>query len=412
VVNKVIDPISLQETVVRADAFKWTLQGKAAFFDADVAANFIDPIAGMLADSTVGGVQIPSGDSALWTATWIASQAYRYQVTHDPIAMANVATSVAAIDTLTEITGDPTTFARTLRPASGNAVSPWHAGTGAFASLDWMEGGNNDMFKGLLYGNLMGWATLCEQTTGHDALCARIDTDVRHMADDLTIAQPTGGNRLLAQWLAAYVTKDPAYLSAANSEWSNQAQTVKNGNAMIYDNGIADWSGTHLVFCEFTMMTILHGKVALGSILNDPAVLVPQGVDTAKSYFGRQHMGLWSEAFAGMGTAPDPGQADDARWRLREMTAPKAQVAVDHRISRDFVMDPYPFVPWKFDWTTHDRSHSLNGYPLFEEQPGNYAWKDATSNYATDTRGRQNPGADYLHAYWLGRAFGLITPSE
>ena len=326
--------------------------------------------------------------------------------------MNNVAKSIDAIDTLVEITGDPTTFARTLRPASGSATGNWHAGTGSFAYLDWMEGGNNDMFKGLLYGNLMAWVTLCETPSGHDAACARIDATVRKMADNLTISQAHGGNRLIAQWLAAAVTGDATYIGNAESEWLLQSATVQNGNGMIYSQGIADWSGTHLNVCEYVMLGQLEQKLDLGFLGTAPGPKIAAGVDTAKGYLARQRMGLWSVAFAAMGTAPDAAQADDVKWRLREITAPKFQADVDHRIDPDFVMSPYPSLPWKLDWTTTDRSQSLNAYPFFEQQSGLYAWKDNPMHYKTNSVGVTHPGADFSHAYWLARATGVLDANN
>ena len=123
-------------------------------------------------------------------------------------------------------------------------------------------------------------------------------------------------------------------------------------------------------------------------------------------------MGLWSVAFATMGTAPDSAPIPDVRWRLREITAPKMACDIDHRINSEFVMSPYPSVPWKFDWTTNDRTQGLRGYPLFEEQPRIYAWKDNPMHYKEDSSGVRSPGVDYVHAYWLARAQGLLSASE
>ncbi|HVO29763.1 MAG TPA: hypothetical protein VMV18_03470, partial [bacterium] len=150
----------------------------------------------------------------------------------------------------------------------------------------------------------------------------------------------------------------------------------------------------------------------LGFLGTDPDLLTAQGVDTCKTYFARQHMGLWSVAFAAFGTAPDSAQADDVRWRLREMTAPKIEADIDHTVSAEFVMSPYPALPWKLDWTTTDRTQSLRGYPLFETQAGVYAWKDNPLNYRAFSVGSGHPGADYLHAYWLARYAGVLAAGE
>ena len=85
---------------------------------------------------------------------------------------------------------------------------------------------------------------------------------------------------------------------------------------------------------------------------------------------------------------------------------------VDHRVSASFVMAPYPSLPWKNDWTTTDRTEGLYGYPLFETPLDVYAWRSNPFNYQQNTSGSEFPGADYLHAYWLGRYLGLFTATE
>ena len=148
VADVIVDKTDFGETLGRASAYSQTLAQKAAIFDAETPSTFVDSLSGQLADSVISGVIDPSGDGALWTSCYVASQAYRYLVTGDGGALTNLVKSVTGMQVLLEIVPDQTTFARTLRPASGNATGKWHAGTGVFAAYDWLEGGNNDMFKG------------------------------------------------------------------------------------------------------------------------------------------------------------------------------------------------------------------------------------------------------------------------
>lgn len=412
VVDKVLDPISRQETLARANAYRWTLARKAAFYDDDVAIYFIDPTTGMLGLERVGTQLVPSHDSALWTGTYVASQAYRHKLTGSTDALNNVIKSVQGLLTLVEITGNPKTFARTLRPATGNPTGTWHAGTGAFANLEWEEGGNNDMFKGVIYGILSAYNVLCDRVSGHQNLCDRIRKDARHIANDLDIARPSGQNRLAAQWLAAYVTGKIGFFIRATAEWAIQAPVLAQGNVTtVYSNGIADWSGTHLSFVEYVVFNTLGQRYPLPGVRAKSAVA--SGVDAIYAHFTKVRMGLWSVAFASLGAAPRPAAADDARWRLREFPTPKPQFDVDHRINPAFVMSPYPSQPWKNDWTRNDRTQSLRGYPLFEGMACRvYAWSANTFEYRVNSTGTSFPGADYLHAYWLGRQLGVFAANE
>jgi len=95
-------------------------------------------------------------------------------VTHDPIAAANVARSAEGQQVLVEITPDRRHFARTLTavgaaPAGWNG---WRRGTGPYSGYDWLENGNNDMWKGIFYGNVMAYAALCDPiVAGNEARC-------------------------------------------------------------------------------------------------------------------------------------------------------------------------------------------------------------------------------------------------
>lgn len=412
VVGKVLDPISLQETLARADAYRWKLAEKAAYFDDEVAASFLDPVTGMIGEARYGGQLLPSHNGALWTGTYVASQVDRYRLTRSAAALDNVIKGVQGLMTLVEITDDPRAFARTLRAATGNPTGPWHAGSGSLAHLEWEEGGNNDMFKGVVYGMLSAYTVLCDRARGHAALCDRIRRNARHIADDLEIAQPSSQNRLAAQWLAAYVTRQTDFFVNATSEWAVQSPVLAQGNAtLLYSNGIADWSGTHLGLVGYAIFKTLGQKYPLPGA--NAAKVVASGVDVVYGHFAGLRMGLWDVAFAALGTVRRAEAADEARWRLREIPAPKTELDVDHRINAAFVMSPYPSAPWKNDWTQNDRTQSLRGYPLFEGIAQQACtWTAVPFTYRNDTTGRQFPGTDYLHAYWLGRQMGVFSARD
>ena len=409
VVNKVIDPISLQETMVRADAYKWTLAGKADFYQQATAEKGIDAYTGMVFEFVDNqGKGYPSHDAALWTGAYTASQYLWYRVIGDPVALENIARSADGLLKLLEITGDPRVFARTLRKAKGNPVAPWMAGQGGFAGLEWEQGGNNDMFKGIMLGLAVAQASLCDQPTGNDALCARIRNDITQVVYRLNEAQGSGYNRLAALWLAAYSTRNTLALSEARKEWNRQSSSLASGNNTLYVNGTADWSGTHLSIVQYLMFNLLSERFPLPGI--DTKTVLRKGVENVYRQFSRVPMGLWSVAFAAMGTVPHADAKKDALWRLREIPAPKTQVDIDHRIRPDYVMSPFPSAPWKFDWTRTDRTQSLRAYPLFEVSAYNvYDWKQSVLDYKANTVGGQLPGVDFLLAYWLGRTVGVFS---
>jgi hypothetical protein len=422
VYDKVVDDISLAEARVRADAYRYTLAEKAARYQADLEARFIDPAIRMIPNGGPVGagyaLQQPSGDGALWTATYLASQYFRYKVTGEASAMNQVALTLDALLELQEITGDWSQFARTLRKAQG-AGSGWHAGTGAYANLEWLQDGNNDMIKGLFYGYLLGWSMFCEGgKTGHEALCARVRSNTKHLADDVVLsgANPASeqSNKLMASWMYAVMTDDVAeaitYRAKAEASWTVVKLAIP-ATAVFYSQGIVDWSGTHLSFVGDVISMLLAQRMNLG---NDAESVYRGHIDASQKNLEKQRFPTWHFLEAAMGTGAGPGSPfiKDGVSRLLETQYPKVSYAIDWRISPDFCMDPYPTVPWKADWMDpqHDRTAGLDLYPLFETGPGINYWMTGADYRSGE--GYEYPGNDFLHLYWFARSYGLIGPAE
>lgn len=412
VINKVIDPISLQETLVRADAYKWSLADKAAFFDHVTADKGMDSASGLLFEwINHQGIGTASDDAALWTGAYALSQYYRFLVTRDETALTTIAKTATGLLKLLEITGDSRTFARSLRKAEGHPTPPWIAGTGEFSGLEWEQGGNNDMFKGILLGLTVAQASLCDGTVSYGEICARIKRDMSRAVTELSLAQGSSYNRLGALWLTAYSTGSALALSETKKEWNRQSNALLSGSNVTYNNGIADWSGSHLAVIQYLNFKLLSEKYPLQGIDTDTPL--KRGIENIYQSFARVPMGLWSVAFSALGTMPHANAKDDALWRLREMPAPKTEVDIDQRISQAFVMSPFPSAPWKMDWSSQDRTQSLNAMPLFKGSAyRGYAWKENIFGYKANNVGGELPGADYLIAYWLGRSLGVIKDSD
>jgi hypothetical protein len=419
VVNKVIDPISLAETMVRADAYRWTLAEKAAKYQADMHTRFIDPAVGMIPHGGPVGAtnpdqMWPSGDSALWTAVYLASQAYRYEVTGEADAQANVEQTLDALLKLQEITGDWAHFARALRKTQGTGGG-WHQGTGAFSNLDWLQDGNNDMIKGLFYGYTVSWMLFCEGgKTGHESYCARIKANVKHLADDVDL-QGAGAlasqqtNTLIASWLYAIIADDSSYRVKAEGYWA----VVKIGVAatpVFYSQGIVDWSGTHLTFVGDVLNMYLAKRLNLNG---DAESVYRSHIDASHKNLEKQRFANWHFLKAAMGTgagSTSPFIADGVS-RMIEAPYPKVGYMTDRRLASSFCIDPYPTVPWKNDWTdpNEDRTEALNSYPLFETGPSVNWWMTGNDYYQSEWEGH---GGDYLHVYWLARKFGLLSATD
>lgn len=410
VIGKSIDAISLGEALNRANAYRMTLAEKAAGFDGETQKEFIDPKTGMLLDAApVGQQKEVHFSAALWTGIYVASQIYRFQATGDAGAKANVLKSLDGMLKLQEVTGDWSQFARAIRSATGTLQAGWHTGAGALASLEWLEGGNNDMMKGLYVSYVLGHDLLCK-APGHEALCARIRTNAKHLADDVNVDR--GSDELDSSWLAAVVAGDPitklTYQSKAQAAWV-VSKPVLEANTRLYEQGTADWSGLNLGFVGHVFHMALADSYDVGG--NGKATFRKIIQDTW-SNLRQQRLPLWNLLHAAYGTSgPDAAAADDVAWRLREHPFPKATIKVDHRVRPDFSMSPYPSLPWKNDWTTTDRTQALNSVPLFEEALDIYRFR-LEMKYQGDSRAARPPAPEYLVAYWFGRQRGLIAATE
>lgn len=411
VVNAVVDAINLREAEVRANAFRHTLAAKAALKDA-AAPTFVNPL-GMLADykDPATGAIDSYGDSAEWTASYIASQSFRYQMTGEPAALANVEHCLDAMLLLADVPGVPGVFARAVRPAVGPLPGGWNAGTGAYAGVYWLPGHNNDMLKGLMYGYLMAYDALPATHPKRQA----IRTRVKSLIASSSLINDGLMNEILWNCMAAYMTGEvpyqTRYLALMKKPWN--LLWILVGDGTMGKPTIADWSGNHLHTITYIMIILLASKSS-----SDPYLGVYRmGYRNAWNCVRHTRPALLSLGYAAFGgSTVKPNDADwfeDAHWVLREMPAVNAGYAVNHSLRADWCISPFPSLPWKRDWMTDEgRQGSLYAYALYQQPQTCYQWKENPISFKGGGSGMLGNGADYLHAYWLGRKFGVIGADE
>ncbi|MBZ5607341.1 MAG: hypothetical protein LAP38_03720 [Acidobacteriia bacterium] len=115
----------------------------------------LDPVyAASTSDQIVGYTR--AGDSAIWTGHYLAAEAFRYQVTRSPDALANVTRAIAGLKSLSDVTGD-----NLLGRCIVWAASPFAAGiqseesnNGIHPASPWFWIGNTsrDQFIGAIFG--------------------------------------------------------------------------------------------------------------------------------------------------------------------------------------------------------------------------------------------------------------------
>jgi len=117
----------------------------------------LDPIFAGPASNQIAGYT-RCGDSAIWTGHYLAAEAFRYQVTQSPAALANVRQAIAGIKSLLDVTGT-NLLARGLVPLN----SPYAAGiqseeaangiyTNSSAGYFWVGNTSRDQYMGVIFG--------------------------------------------------------------------------------------------------------------------------------------------------------------------------------------------------------------------------------------------------------------------
>ncbi|WII73884.1 hypothetical protein QJS83_08335 [Bdellovibrio sp. 22V] len=430
VVNKVTDDISITESVVKRNAYAPTLDEKAKGYDRNTRDFHLNE-AGMVSHAVLdeSGRLVsyaPDGDSTLWTGMYLASQAMRYLHTNDTEALQNVRKSLQGLMTLIEITGNSKEFARTL--AVYNPANPipekWHRGSGKHANLIWLEGGNNDMVKGILHGFL--WAALVIPKTDTEIWNELRDKSKK--LEGLRIIQEKEQNKPAALGLAAWINNDPSL----KERYERSFNTVKNKigtnfDTTFYWHGSADWSGINL-----SMVGDIT-DIMLADILGNTNVrdkMRERLMDAWVTYSpARRHlltMGAYTFAYR-HGTrgghfrsesSDDKFQKSLAEsvWGLREIPYPRPNldVSIDHSLRPDWCMSPIPRLFWKSvkkpEPPIYYFYQGLYSYPVFELTAfsSGFLWKDQAFGFSEGhAKGVENAGVDYLYAYWLAKYAGI-----
>lgn len=433
VTNKITDDISLTETLVRRNAYAPSLEEKAQGYEKNARERHIDA-SGMYVSLQVGENneilrENPEGDSTLWTGMYVGSQAMRYQITHEPEALENVRKSLKAMFLLMDITGDPTEFARTVRAYDPHRplTGKWRRGTGAYAHLDWMSGGNNDMLKGITHSFL--WAS---------EVIPRTDTEIWNELKvksrrliNLNVLNEKPQNRPVALGLAALINNDTELRKKYIKSYKSFRVRISgyDFNTDFYWHGSADWSGINLgLVGDITNITLADrlGEIEIRDKLRErmmDAWVVYQPARrhlmTLATYSMAYRHGTRGDKFRDKSNDSEfEAMLEHSLWGLREIPYPRPtdlDVSIDHSLSPEWCLSPIPRLFWKAikrpEPPVDYFYQGFYDYPIFEQDAFNstFIWKSAAFNYRISHKaGDEYAGIDYLYAYWLSRHSGVL----
>lgn len=431
VANKIVDEISITESVVKRNAYALTLTEKAKSFDRKTSEYNLNE-AGVISYSLVdqqGHLKghVPDIDAALWTGMYLGSQAMRYKLTKEPEALENVKKSLRGLMALMEITGDPQQFARTLELY--NPAEPlkekWRRGTGKYQHLNWREGGNNDMLKGITHGFMWAGLVLPESEV---ELWKSLKSNSRKLID-LQVVWDKPQNKAAALGLAAWLTKDEAFKKQYEGYYDKLKVKVGtlNFDSSFYWNGSADWSGINLSMVgDITDITVadllgerkirdkLRERLMDSWVTYQPA---RRHLLTYATYGYAYKHGIRGDKFKDESSDAKFMQTlKQASWGLREIPYPRPHldVEIDHSVKPDWCISPTPRLFWKAASDPEPPVsyfyQGLYSYPVFELQAftSKFIWKDSAFQFRDGHRkGLENFGVDYLYAYWMAKYAGV-----
>ena len=115
----------------------------------------LDPVDDSSTSDTIVGYT-HAGDSAIWTGHYLAAEAFRYQVTRSPDALANVTRAIAGLKGLADVTGN-NLLARCIvladSPfAAGIASEEAHNGIHPASPWFWIGNTSRDQIIGAIFG--------------------------------------------------------------------------------------------------------------------------------------------------------------------------------------------------------------------------------------------------------------------
>jgi hypothetical protein len=446
VVNKIPDTISLIESIQRRNAFAPTLHEKQNHFDERMQKLHINEL-GLFSSAELdekGNVKrfLLDDDSALWTGMYVASEAMKYKVTGDAIALKNIKRSLKGIMFLMDVTNDPKNFARSAAIHDGSITlnSKFHLyETKDSKPIVWSSVGNNDMFKGLIHSFIWTYLVLPES---EKELKNNLKTYMQRIAD-LNVANQLQ-NKVPALGLRALVTGNKDDLEGFFKAHAIEQIPGKllNVEGSTHVGGVVDWSGVNLGMVG-TISDLLITKELIKkfpeeeklketySQMQRALMLQWKDLRTTKRHFLTiaAHTFAMNEGFS-IQQANEWGDELTRKELKREWSKAKEQSLISlieipiHRsaydVSYDFSLKPdwsiswWPVLPWKSVKDKKEVTYHIQGayaYPLFESfgMGSNFIWKDQAFVY----RGGSNksikaPGTDYLYSYWMARLGGLL----
>ncbi len=383
------------------------------------------------------------GDSCIWTGTYITSQALRYRTTGDPQARANVIRSIYALTRHLNVTGRDGFIARYVGPADdpGHRTEVARCGVeenhhlvteGPYAGDFWVGNTSRDQYTGWFMG--MAWAY---DTVDDPEMRAQIASNVtrvldRLIADNWDIIDVDGERTTKAPdvlppmqmaWslIGHHITGEQRFFDVFDDWSAPEKQTILLFNNIAIINRYAQHYGLNLAHENFLNLLRLSRPYEethsfLQEIFNDQT---HQVVDL-------QHNPWYTAVFLAEGGLTDPALRRKHKEQIiQDLTdfpaVPKIKYGM---VPPEAELDPLSVTlyelqqefPFLADIMGRVNLQALEAYPVKYQCSSGFIFQRnmwATScGQTVDVPSYVNSGHDFLAAYWLASAYGVLEESE
>ncbi|MGE3608404.1 MAG: hypothetical protein AB7I27_02360 [Bacteriovoracaceae bacterium] len=432
VANKVLDEISLMESLNRRNAYVHKLDSKADYYEQNLRERHLPESTGMLAIAKVSPDNklekyLPDFSAGLWSGLYAGSQAMRYLNTGEPEALETFKKVLKGVMTLIDITNDSSQFARAIAPYDPEQISQgWIQGRNEFSHLMYMPEGNNDMFKGISH--ILMWAIHIIPEDDQETWDLLRKKSLQIL--NLKVIKDKPQNKAAAYGIASIIHND----AKLEKKFRNQYKSPKvilggfSFDTSFYIEGSADWSGINLrVVGLITDMMIAQriGAINISNQLKRRLIDTWVTYETAKrplvtmaAYAFAYKYGIVSNNFKNLegNEARFKESLENTLWNLRAIPIPRPtqDIEIDHSLDPDWCLSPMPQLFWKAYMPTPPPAkyffQGILDYPIFEQlaYTSNYFWKDSPFDFqAAVAPGIESSGADYLYLYWMMKYSGL-----
>ncbi len=409
----------------------WHEGNHQPFYGSTVGAKFTDDT------RTTVDHYFDSGDSCIWTGTYLAGQAFRYYVTGDAQAKANAIRMVEALDGHLHITGRAGFIARYRGPQDTRIMPPDCAtqenchvvNDGMYAGDFWQGNTSRDQYTGWFFGFSIAY-DLVDDEDMRDMIRA----DVTEVMDELIanhwwikdvdgLPTTAGPNVLSVQQLtwsliAYHITGEERFKAEVQRLVKDSARLFIVISDISFMNLYAQYYGNNLAHENFYNLLRL-AKVYLSKA--DYEFLSDSFDNQIHTFTRLSHNAFFNTIFMSQGQyvpeAGDPYQAQLEQDLGEFRDAPNFKYYIDPETTEldpvsvflDNLMEQYPFLK---EIMGDVDPQAAEAFPVQLQCETDFLWQRSPFSIGpcgSDDPSSVQPGVDYIVAYWMASYHKFIT---